>query len=39
MLHSVVVEHFVFYGSKIVKFCEEIKRENADMSNEKYSVI
>lgn len=36
--NSVVVEHFVFYRSNIVKYCAKIKRENADMSNEKYSV-
>lgn len=34
-----VVERFVFQRRKIVKFFEEIKSENADISNEKYSVL
>jgi len=33
-----VVERFVFLWREVVKFLEEIKSENADISNEKYSV-
>jgi hypothetical protein len=34
-----VVERFVILRRRIVRFFEEIKSENADISNEKYSEL